>query len=95
MAKKTTPETSSNNRNNNTNNNTNNVNVNVNVEHPRSNPEKKKEDPNWYTRTILGGIIALILSIGGYYIKKHLDDKGKRSTDIEYNTTPVEGVKQN
>lgn len=91
MAKKTTPETSSNNRN----NNTNNVNVNVNVEHPRPNSEKKKEDPNWYTRTILGGIIALILGIGGYYIKKNLDDKSKGSTSLEYNTTPIEGVKQN
>lgn len=92
MAKKTTPETA---LNNNRNNNTNNINVNVNVDHPRPSTEKKREDPNWYTRTILGGIIALILGIGGYYIKKNLDDKGKGSTDIEHNVTPIEGVKQN
>ena len=91
MAKKTTPDTTSNNRN----SNTNNVNVNVNVEHPRPNSENKKEDPNWYTRTILGGIIALILGIGGYYIKKNLDDKGKENMNVDYNATPIEGVKQN
>ena len=68
--KKTTAQPPATNVNNNTNNNTNNVNVHVKVEHPKA-PRKaasnKKEKPNWWTRTLIGGIIALILSVAGYY----------------------------
>ena len=59
-----------------TNVNTNNNNIHVNVNVP-NNTSKKKSDPNWYVRTIVGGIIALILSVGGYYIKKNLDEKSR------------------
>ena len=69
--------------NSNINNNTNNVNVNVTVEKPKRQYIKKKSEPNWDLRTILGGIIALILSLGGYYIKKGMDSGSKaRPTQI-------------
>jgi hypothetical protein len=63
------------NTNHNVNNNTNNITINVPPQEGSS--DKKKSEPNWYIRTILGGIITLALSIGGYYIKKNMDEKGK------------------
>jgi len=80
----------------NVNNHTNQVNVNVNIPPRKRNPNKKKASPNWYVKTILGGSIALILSIGGYYIKKNMDQKSKgNNTAIDPNGQPIEGTKQN
>jgi hypothetical protein len=68
--------------NSNINKNINNVNVNVDV-HQHKKTSDKGEEPNWYIRTILGGIIALVLTLGGYYAKKNLDYKSKaNSTEI-------------
>ncbi len=90
MAKKIDPI------NNNVNNNTNNVNVNVHVPRSKKATAKKKEQPNWYTRTIVGGAIALILSLCGYLVKKNMDDKSNgNSNGIEQNAIPIEGEKQN
>lgn len=69
MAAKSTPT------NNNVNTNNNTVKVNVNIKHPKTKPSQKKSNPNWYMKTILGGIIALALSLGFYFIKKNLDSK--------------------
>ncbi|MES2285437.1 MAG: hypothetical protein V4547_07090 [Bacteroidota bacterium] len=92
MATKSTPS----NNNVNTNNNTNNVNVNVNVKHPETKSSQKKSNPNWYTRTILGGIIALALSLCLYLIKKNLDAKsGATTTPAQYNAKTFNGIKQN
>lgn len=80
----------------NTNHNTNNVNVNVNVEHPKTEPSQKKSTPTWYTRTIIGGIITLALSLCGYFVKKNMDAKSVPSTTkIEQNVKPIESIKQN
>jgi hypothetical protein len=67
----------------------------VNLPSRKRSTAKKKSEPNWYTRTIVGGIIALFLSIGGYYIKKNLDEKSKNSTIVVPNGQPLEGTKQN
>lgn len=92
MAAKSTPT----NNNVNTNNNTNNVNVNVNIKHPKKKLSQKKTNPNWYTRTVLGGIIALALSFGLYFLKKNLDSKsGATTTPAQYNAKTFNGIKQN
>lgn len=59
------------------NNNFNNITLNVTQEKSKRQYTKKKSEPNWYIRTILGGIIALILSLGAYYLKKNIDDDSK------------------
>jgi len=89
MAKKEHPL----NVNNNVNNN--NIKVEVNVPSHTENSSKKKPEPNWYVRTILGGIIALILSIGGYYIKRNLDGKSKDDGKSQQDVRPIETTKQN
>lgn len=82
--------------NNNVNNNTNNVNVNVHVKPPRKKTVKKESTPNWYTKAIVGGTIAIVVSISVYYINKNLDAKGAPgTTNIEHNQKPIEGIKQN
>lgn len=92
MATKSTPSNNNVNRN----NNTNNVNVHVNIKHPKTKLSQKKSNPDWYTRTIIGGIIALVLSLCGYYAKKNLDAKrGPGTTSIEHHSKPIEGIKQN
>jgi hypothetical protein len=78
----------------NTNNNTSNVNVNVKVEGPKRQSPKKKSS-NWLPKAVIGGIIALLLSAGGYYIKKSMDDKGANSGTVSPNGKPVEGKKEN
>jgi hypothetical protein len=65
----------------NTNNNTNNVNVKVNVERPKKAIAKKTSSLSWLKKTIIGGIIALLLSVTGYYIKKQLDNKGGANSE--------------
>ena len=80
----------------NTNTNTNNINVNVNVEHPQTKSSKKESKPNWYMRAILGGLIALALSLLGFYLKNKMgDDKSKASTTMEQNVQPIIGKKSN
>ena len=67
-----------------TNNNTNNVNVHVNVEQPTpkvEQPVRKKEEPNWLLRLIVGGIITFIVSISVYYVTQNKG--GKRKLPVE------------
>lgn len=67
----------------NNNSNINNIHLNVNTKKPKRQSIKKKQEPNWYVKTIFGGIIALILSLGGYYLKKGMDSNSKaRPTQI-------------
>lgn len=75
MATKKKDETPVTNSNVNTNNNTNNVNVNVKLEQPkpRRAPQPKKKQTNWVTKAIVLGVIGLVLSILGYYLKNLLD----------------------
>ncbi len=86
MATKNTPTDS----NINTNNNTNNVNVNVKVHQPKRAATKKKPEPNWYARTIIGGIIALVLSLCGYYLKNNMDKDKENVLTTEPVINPVE-----
>ncbi len=65
----------------NTNNNNNTIDIKIDAR-PKRAYTKKKSNPNWYTRTIIGGIIALLLSIAGYYIKSSLDNDGSK-TNVE------------
>jgi hypothetical protein len=87
--------------NNNINNNTNNVNLKVNITQPKERTEKKSvkktNEPDWYKRTIIGGIIGLILSLCGYYIKKGMDEKSgiNEGQVIQSTIQPIEGQKQN
>jgi hypothetical protein len=63
MAKKTNdPAANANN-----NNNSNNVNVNVNVSPARRSYNRKPKN-NWLVKAIVGGIIALAVSVIGYYL---------------------------
>lgn len=84
------------NNNTNTNNNTNNVNVNVNVHEPkRRSYTKKKKETGWLTKAIVGGIIALAVSILAYKY-----NTGKKTSDSSFDTVqpggqPIEGTKQN
>ncbi|TND10180.1 MAG: hypothetical protein FD123_428 [Bacteroidetes bacterium] len=76
MATKKKEETPVTNSNINTNNNTNNINLNVKVEQPkpdRRSPSPPKKKPNWVVKTIVIGIIGLVLSLLGVYLKRTLD----------------------
>jgi hypothetical protein len=74
----------------NSNVNTNNSNINIKVDaRPKRTYTKKKSEPNWYARTIIGGIIALLLSIAGYYIKNNLNNGGSKT-----NAEPVNSSNQ-
>jgi hypothetical protein len=80
------------------NNNNNTTNVNVNVELPKKKAykasTKKKTDPSWLKKLIVGGIVAFILSIAGYYIKGSLDsNKGAHPTISQPTQAPIEGKK--
>ena len=77
------------NTNTNKNINTNNLNIKVEVEHKQNSDALKKSGPNWYIRTILGGLIALALSLCGYYVKNNSYGKSKVSTSIEQNSHPI------
>lgn len=80
----------------NINNNYNTNHVKVSFAHPPEKASKKKNNPNWYTRAIVGGIIALVLSLCGYLVKKNLDQKsGASTTPAQYNAKTFNGVKQN
>ena len=80
----------------NTNDNVNTNTTNVNVGHSKKNSSKSKSRPNWYTRVIVGGIIALALSLCSYYIKNNLDKKSKdHATTIESTGNQIQGKKQN
>lgn len=82
--------------NNNVNNNTNNVNVNVHVKEPRKRTVKKASKPSWITKAIVGGVIALVVSVSVYFINKNLDSKSSTNTlKIEENQKPIEGKIQN
>jgi len=72
----------------NTNRNTNhnNVNVSVNVEHP----SKKDLKPNWYTRTIIGAIVTILVALCIYYGKQSLSDHSTDSTQIHDNNVQEE-----
>jgi hypothetical protein len=69
MAPKKQPEIPVVNTNQNTNTNT--INVNVKVDHakPKSRPIVSKRKPNWVIRAVVIGIVGLLLSLTGYYIK--------------------------
>lgn len=73
------------------NSNTNNITLNVTPEKPKRQYTKKKQEPNWYTRTILGGIIALVLSLCAYYIKSAMDEKADPNSN---NITPEKSLVQ-
>lgn len=83
--------------NNNVNSNTNNVNVKVNIEHPKEKINQKSSEPNWYKRTIISGVIGLILSLCGYYIKKNMNEEtNDNPTEVTRSSTlPIQGQKQN
>ena len=70
----------------NTNNNTSNVDIKIDAR-PKRVYLKKKSKPNWYTRTIIGGIIALLLSIAGYYFKNITDNGGSKTKAESVNSS--------
>lgn len=80
--------------------NTNTNNININIEHPkrkstRTTKPRNKPNPSWYTKIIVGGIITLILSLCGYYIK---GNKGVGNNDNPASLPSgelIEGTKQN
>ena len=73
----------------NTNNNTNNVSVKVDMKQPVEKSSQKKSTPNWYVRTIIGGVIGLALSLCGYYLKKNMDDKPKAGGTLQSNENKI------
>lgn len=78
-------------QNNNVNNNNNHVNVNVNIEHPSKQIEKTKNEPNWYARTIIGGIISVIVALAIYYGQQNMNN---HKNPIQNDLPPVTGTKQ-
>lgn len=74
----------------NNNHNTNNINLNVNIPHTEQATNKEKSEPNWWTRTVIGGIIALILSLCGYYLKNNMDKDKVHSTTGDPVVNPIE-----
>lgn len=62
MAATKSPETNSN-----INNNTNNINLNVKLDKPKRQYNKKKKSPDWITKTIIGALITLALTLIVYY----------------------------
>lgn len=75
----------------NNNRNVNNNTVHVNVELPKKD-EPKKKNTNWLLKSLVGGIIAIAVSLAIYYGKKNFD-KTDKSNNIE-NLDPAVGVKQ-
>ena len=61
--------------NSNVNTNTNTVNVKVEYPKPRRTTTPKSKKPNWVLKTTIVGIIGLVLSLIGFYIKKQIDEK--------------------
>ena len=43
----------------------------------------RKEKPNWYTRTIIGAIITLLLYIAGGYIKSSISKSDRNPFQLE------------
>ena len=76
MATKKQADIPATNHNVNTNNNTNHINVKV--EYPKKRaPSKKKDKPNWILKAVVVGVVGLVLSLVGYYVKKQIDEKEK------------------
>jgi hypothetical protein len=61
----------------NTNNNTNNVNVNVKIEHPKKRSNTKKSKSNWLKKAIVGGLIAVAVSVAIYYLTVGTGNKSR------------------
>lgn len=68
--------------------------VNFNASKPqRRSASKKVPKTSWLNKAIIGGVIALLVSLAGFYIKSSLSkDNNMRVTP---NSTMIEGVKQN
>jgi hypothetical protein len=82
----------------NTNNNTNHVNVNVKLEQPKKTTKSNiqaKSKPNWVVKTIVVGLIGVLLSILGIYLKNRLSDASGRPAEIENGMQPISGNKAN
>ncbi len=68
--------------------------INVNAPQPqRRTGSKKVPKTSWLNKAIIGGVIALIVSLAGFYIKSSLS-KGSNMR-VSPNSTMIEGVKQN
>lgn len=66
-------ETNSSNINNNINNNTNNITVEVKIDQPKKRIVKKKKEPNWYKKWIIGTVTTVLLAISIPYVKAKVD----------------------
>ncbi len=85
---------------NNINNNTNNVNVNVKLESPKRRSTKstapKKEEAGWFKKAIIGGCIALVVSVIGLFVKQSMEENNNPTpTSITPDGQALEGEKQN
>jgi hypothetical protein len=89
MAKTNTPTDNNVNTNNNVNNNTNHVNVNVHVPRARKPSAKKEVKSNGYNKLIVGGIITLVVSVSGFYIKQRIDLKNSVNQTVIQSNVPA------
>lgn len=73
-------------------NNTNNIILNVNQEKPKRKYTKKKQNPNWYTKAIIGGIITIIVTLVIYYATG--DTEKHTPPGVDNNSNAISGIKQ-
>lgn len=83
------PKAKSSKTNSNTNNNTNTIKVNVTNSSPNK-TMKKQSKSNWWIKTIIGSIIALLLSLFGYYFSNSIDKDNINSTRLDQILNPIE-----
>lgn len=74
------------------NTNTNNITLNVTHEKPKRQYTKKKNEPNWYKRTIVGAIITVIVTLIIYYVTGNNQAHNPPGSDDTSNA--ISGIKQ-